>query len=357
MRAAPAAAEAHLTSHSRIIMSNAGMNATRDEHRRLFEVALTAAEEGRLDEAAETLQQALMLDPNSPSAWWNLGTFRAKLGQFEAALSAWDFYHGLVPHDWHGLSAIIEASNAIGDTARRDHARAQLRSLWQAGADPALAAQSQYRIEQRQMGDMRLIAYETFAPEGERRVFYVFPVVQPDGAVVGQYSLGSFDTVTGVQRDLGHIGPDDRLYHLDWDSADLHLTFAFYSALPSYDETRDTVIAALMGEISAVSGAVRPEPGGAPHIMIATQDEQASMGERAGPRTAAMAAAMAALAYGPPAALGGQKDELASPSRVGGAAASPAAPPPPPAPASSPLGARMASWGARLLGRRGNRPN
>jgi hypothetical protein len=97
------------------------------------------------------------------------------------------------------------------------------------------------------------MVFETFAPDGDRRVFYTFYVLTPAGEQLGYFSFGSYDQTTAVAREVGKVGPDGRLYHLDWYAPREHRTYGFYTALPPYREARALVLAALSGETPVLS--------------------------------------------------------------------------------------------------------
>jgi tetratricopeptide (TPR) repeat protein len=310
---------------------------------RLYMGAMAAAKAGRLEEAAEMLDQMMTLDPNFPDAWWNLGTFRAQLNQHGPALSVWDIYRGMVPDDWRARPKVIQSCQALGDTARRDRERDELLALRRAGTDPALAAEPHYCREQFRVGGRPVVAYEVFEPADPQRVFYTFLVGEPDGRMIGRYSLGSYEATTEISRELGRIGPEERIYHLDWYDPQGHRTFGFFSRLPSYDEARAQVVAAMTGSLSAVSG-ITTSPGTGKADIYLNQDAPATT-------QTSMAHEMGVLAYG------------------GDSPPPPSAPPPPARPdatrvrvnigrgSQAGLGERVSSWIARLLGRRDDRAN
>ncbi|HEY0017413.1 MAG TPA: tetratricopeptide repeat protein [Longimicrobium sp.] len=288
---------------------------------RLYTGAMTAAEGGRLEEAVEMLDQVMELNPNFPDAWWNLGTLRAMLNQHSPALSAWDLYRCMVPDDWRARPKIIQSCQALGDTARRDRERNELLALRRAGADPELAAEPHYCREQFRVGDQPVVAYEVFEPAGPQRVFYTFLVGQPDGMMSGHYSLGSYDFTTNFARHRGRLGPDERYYHLDWYSGPLHATYGFYTFLPSYEQVRAHVVAALTGATRPASYSVWPDTGDRPDTG---HSEPSSPAPPAPPPPSASA------------------DERAARD-----------------PGGAPAGAveRLSSWASRLLGRRDDRAN
>jgi hypothetical protein len=285
------------------------------------------AEAGRLAEGADKLE-TVAAATRHPGVLWNLGTMRAQLGEHERALAVWDAYRRLVPEDWRARSKVIQACQALGDTARRDRERAELLALHRAGGDPELAEERYFCCEQFEVGGRPVVAHEVFEPAGPLRVFYAFLVGHPDGTLEGRYSLGSYDFTTEPARERGEIGPDERIYHLDWYAGNLHSTLGFYGVLPDYDQVRAHVVAALTGAMRPVSHSIRPEPpadgGGL----------DAARGDSPAPPPPAQPPA-------PPPAARAARDRAAA--DRGGA----------------PAGTldRITSWAARLMGRRDDRPN
>ncbi len=82
-------------------------------------------------------------------------------------------------------------------------------------------------------------------PSGERRVYLVFTILDPEGNELFRYSLGSYDITNTIAHELGEVGPDERLYHLDkyYDQGS-HATLGFFKGMPKYRDVRSNVIAA-----------------------------------------------------------------------------------------------------------------
>lgn len=58
-----------------------------------------------------------------------------------------------------------------------------------------------------------VLEYET--PEGENKRLYRYLFVDHDDNFLYEISLGTYDFTTKVDREMGNIGEDERLYHLD----------------------------------------------------------------------------------------------------------------------------------------------
>lgn len=319
----------------------------------VFKEAVADLQAGRLAEAAEKLDMLVSVVQPHPDILWNLGTARAQLQQHDRALAAWDAYRRIVPGDWRARVKVIQSCQALGDSARLERERDELLALRRSGTNPDLMREVRYCREQFRANDLPVVAYEILEPAGEMRVFYQFLVGQPDGTLIGQYSLGSYDSTTEVSRELGKIGPDDRIYHLDWYGSGGHTTFRFFSQLPSYEEARADVIAATTGALPTLSSfTVGPETGKA-DIYLA-QDAptfDTSMAHEYG--------VMAAGGHPPLSVTGqpapGPPPSPAPPAATGGHPAAGATEPSGSGTAKT-VGGRMAGWVRRLMGR-DPRPN
>jgi tetratricopeptide (TPR) repeat protein len=221
---------------------------------RLYREAVAAAEGGRIEQAAEMMEAVAVRAPDHPNVQWNLGLWYAQLQKPAKALVAWQAFRRLEPDNWHGRAKLIQAYQALGDTVQRDRERAALLELRRSGTDAELARQTSYCREQFRVGTQDVMAFEVFEPGGERRVYHYFLLPGPDGQPRGRYSLGSYDRTTQVARELGQIGKDARLYHLDWYTERAHATFGFYQTLPAYEQVRADVIAAITGAKQPLSG-------------------------------------------------------------------------------------------------------
>ena len=55
-------------------------------------------------------------------------------------------------------------------------------------------------------------------------------------------SFGSYHDTTAISRELGEIGKDARVYHVDRYTGGMHQTYAFFDEQPSYDTVRKIVV-------------------------------------------------------------------------------------------------------------------
>ena len=219
----------------------------------LFPEAIDLAEAGRLEEAVTVMEKVQNVEPDHPDVLWNLGLWYAKLERHRDALYVWKHYRRVRPGEWQARAKLIQAYQALGETAWRDSERAALLT-WYAGLpqelrpDPDLFCREQFRV-----GERRVMAFEFFEPAGIKRVYLRFSILDDNGTESSWYSLGSYDATTEIARATGEIGDGERIYHLDHYSEDYHSTVQFFREMPSYETAREMVVAVVEVD-SASSG-------------------------------------------------------------------------------------------------------
>lgn len=99
-------------------------------------------------------------------------------------------------------------------------------------------------------------AFEFVGPFQARYTFAVFEK-RDDKEPIGRIQLESMDSDTQIARELGTIGPDQRVYRLDWNGAGGHRTYNYFDAEPQYDELKKMVLEILEGKVSPASSTYR----------------------------------------------------------------------------------------------------
>jgi hypothetical protein len=95
-----------------------------------------------------------------------------------------------------------------------------------------------------QAGRVRVTEYG--ALDGEFAARYVFAVLDAGGTETGSIALTSFTSPTQIARELGRIGEDERLYHLeDYRQPDKVGLLAAYDDEPAYEIVRTRVLTVL----------------------------------------------------------------------------------------------------------------
>ena len=223
-----------------------------------FRSANIYAANGVYEEAEEHYLAALRQDPNDINGNYNLGQLYQNTNRHRSAVSCFSKVVELDATDWRALTKIVQSSEAVGDIETRDAAIARIYEIWRSGISHELQEQGFYIREQMQIESGKVFVLEYLELQGERARKFVFYLQDPDtGEHKFAVSLGSYDLINNASRELGRIGTDERLYHLDGYGPDgSHYTFGFFKSQPEYKVVREMALKALSGELSAISSAV-----------------------------------------------------------------------------------------------------
>ena len=226
----------------------------------LYDQAIAAATQGSIEEAVALMEKVDAVVPGHPDVLWNLGIWYAQLARHETALAAWQRYREADPVEWRARAKLIQAYQALGRTDEVERERRELLDWYAAAPADSRPQQEIFCRDQFEANGRALMGFESFAPPGERMIFFRFSVLDAAGDEAFWYSLGSYETTTLIARQTGEIGKDARLYHLDRYDEGAHQTLGFYRELPTYEQVKQDVVGALQGEIEPVSSSTR-KPG------------------------------------------------------------------------------------------------
>ncbi len=224
---------------------------------RLFRSSVAAADRHDLRTAIAMSDSLLRQDSTVLNALWNLGIWHATLNEPRQALTAWQSYHAQDSTDWRVEAKIIQSFQALGDTARRDSALAGLLRHRSVTQNPELREAEVFCRDQSTIEGRRVMVFQTFEPRGNRMAFVTFHLLDAEGRDTARVVLGSDSLTTQFERELGRIGPAERVYTLDYFAPRLHATYAFFHAQPSYDQLKSLVAAILRGEIHPLSASTQ----------------------------------------------------------------------------------------------------
>lgn len=200
-------------------------------------------------EARVAITKTLELEPGNGKALYLLGMLDMDEGRTQEALECFQKTAELEPQDWKTRARLVQLHQQLGHTKERDTEREALLLLRQAG----LVEQDYFVRDQFQEGGRTVMVVEDFELEGDWARRYEFQVYAPgskEPALV--ITLGSYAFANAFAREKNPTGP--RVFHLDAYHADkTHETFGFFEGEPSYDETREMVVAILKGERKPLS--------------------------------------------------------------------------------------------------------
>lgn len=192
------------------------------------------------------------------TVFWNLGISAAEVGDNAKALQAWLAYRYIVPNDWRTRAKLVQAYQSLNDFVARDQERSALVTLWKAGTDAQLSAQSVFCRETFWYEGKKVMVLEYFSPSSPTMVVYSFVVLNDSGQQDFKISLGSYDATNQVALELGQRPKDKRIYHLDLYRQNYHETHGMFVGQPSYDEIRSVVLDTLSGKNKAMSSSSKP---------------------------------------------------------------------------------------------------
>jgi tetratricopeptide (TPR) repeat protein len=228
---------------------------------RLVQDGRRLMDEKQYAEAHKKFVEALAIIPDGTGSLYNGGLAAYLSGDFKEAIRLWERLVEIDPKDWEGHAKLVQAYQATGDRERRDRHRDTLFDLRRQGVDEELSKLKQYRRDQFEVEGKSVLVFESFALEGDHAVLYSFVVLKP-GTAEEDYniSLGSDETTNKVAHELGEIGPNDRLFHLDGNYPDgSHRLFGMHKNAPPYETVRDKVVEILKNKEKPLSGSI---PGG-----------------------------------------------------------------------------------------------
>ena len=218
-----------------------------------FKTATGLMEKQQFKRAIPYLQRVQKELPENDAVLWNLGLAYAEINEHGNAAETWRTYQKVRPDDWRARAKLVQAYQALGDSKARDD---EIRSLYdyrENSPDPQLKTADRFCREQFAIGARRVFAFENFSPQGERKKFLRFSILDKKGDEQFYISLGSYDFTTDVVRELGEIPKDSRIYHLDLYKGRVHETYAFFEERPGYDRVRPMVISILQGKSKPIS--------------------------------------------------------------------------------------------------------
>ena len=239
-----------------------GRDSKEEKVDRLVQDGRRLMDEKRYAEAHKKFVEALAIIPDGTGSLYNGGLAAYLSGDFKEAIRLWERLVEVDPEDWEGHAKLVQAYQATGDRERRDRHRDTLFDLRRQGVDEELSKMKSYRRDQFDVEGMRVLAFESFALEGNHAELYSFIVLKP-GTTEEDYhiSLGSDETTNKVAHELGEIGPNDRLFLLEGYYPDgSQRLFGMLKNAPPYETVRDKVVEILKRKEKPPGGGENKKP-------------------------------------------------------------------------------------------------
>ncbi|MFT7579424.1 MAG: tetratricopeptide (TPR) repeat protein [Myxococcota bacterium] len=196
---------------------------------------------GDEQEALTKLARARVAEPELMPAFFDAGVIHYKRRDFRGALRMWGRALRLAPDDFGVLRKVLQAQIALGQWAHARHTHARVRAVWLESEDPAVRDLASYVFDQFDIGDLRVLAVESFEPSGNPAVKYSFAVSYAARVVMS----ATLETSEAL-RDAGFawivaIHTDDERV----------ITDLRYTALPGYHLLRPAIQATIRGYTGA----------------------------------------------------------------------------------------------------------
>jgi len=220
-----------------------------------YNLAVIYADKDNFENTEKHFLAAIKAKPDDLDSHYNLGQLYQNNKKHRAAIAKFEKVMTLNPNEAQALAKLVQENAAINDNKARDMAVERIYKLWSSGQDKAHAEQGFYIREQFDFEQDRIFVLEYFELKGERAKKYVFKRQnQQTKELMFDVSLGSYEHTTKISREIGDIGPDDRLFHMDGYAPDgSHYTYGFYMPMPTYDTVKEIALKAFSGEQDIVS--------------------------------------------------------------------------------------------------------
>ena len=217
-----------------------------------FRAANAAAKVGDYQSALDLYDKILKEAPTN-STLWNAGNCAYLSGDANRALKYWSLLKESDPLDWRVRAKLIQAYAVLKNEEALKQEREELLALQK--SKPELFEQKIFCREQFQVGETKVMAFETFEMVGPRGIRYIFYVLNKEGKIDYRLSLGSYDETNAMSQEMKKLPEGDRYFHLDgyYNGGKHHKTFGFFPGEPSYKSTRSMIVNVVGGKAKALS--------------------------------------------------------------------------------------------------------
>lgn len=197
------------------------------------------------------LLSALEENPKNRSALYNLGLLNYLSGSPEDSIEPWIKLESLEPRDWQLKAKLIQAYSASGEKEEREKRIKEIKKMRDSGTYPELNEEKFFIRDQFKAGGLYVYVFDYYDMDADWHmgpIAWKFYLTKNNEDIPRFISLGSYDGTTEIARELGDIGKNDRVFHLDeyWSDGS-HSTHGMYKNLPEYEPIKAQVIKILEG--------------------------------------------------------------------------------------------------------------
>lgn len=225
--------------------------------RELLEQGNALADRGDPAGALVLYRKALELEPDKPVLLYNAGMAAYLTGQFVESAQLFKRYRVAQPDDWRGLTKLIQAYQAAGDSSSADAAVVELRTWRKAGTSADLTRQKAFVRDQFVIDGDRVFVFERFVQgDGDLQRIWEFVLVGSDNKPKRVYYVEFDRASTRMAREQGN--KDVELHFFDMDDPSGHTTFGQIDHRPTYAEAAERMKTIISGKVKP---AARTTPG------------------------------------------------------------------------------------------------
>ena len=192
--------------------------------------------------AIELYEKVIAQDPKNKNAlFWAAG----------AALSIKDYKKEIIflnklklldPKGLKPREMLVQAYQESNNVKLLKAERDDLFALYHKHKDTTFKENKYYIREKFKVGVFTIVAIEYYELSGKLPKRYFFYGQRNTDKSAFVVSLGSYPWTTEIERQMGTIGKDERIYHLDGYDGERHYTYGFSEVEPDYQSSKSSAI-------------------------------------------------------------------------------------------------------------------
>jgi hypothetical protein len=141
-----------------------------------------------------------------------------------------------------GRKLLIKALEENNQTVECETEIKELISVWKLQSDEVKKKETYFSRDYFTVGEYNVGVFQYYKLKGEMAKRYHFLVQKGKNTQPYAITLGSYDSTTQIERELGNIKSHERVWHLDGYTGKQHFTYAFFNKELTYLEVKEMVI-------------------------------------------------------------------------------------------------------------------
>jgi hypothetical protein len=148
----------------------------------------------------------------------------------------------LDPKGFRGRQLLIQALEQAGKANESKDEVKKIISLWKSKPEDIKKKERFFIRDTFSAGSYRVATIQYYALEGEMAKRYHFLAQKKKDQLPYAISFGSYPTLTKIERQLGRIKANERVWHLDGYTGKKHFTYGFFEVELGYQEVKTKAI-------------------------------------------------------------------------------------------------------------------